>query len=285
MKLTRVLFAAVFLTAAAFGATAQAQMAGPAPPPGVPGAASPTLAPAATPAKSDADAEYILGPEDVIEIEVVGQADHVRSRIYTDGTINVNLIGTTKIAGMTPRQAADHLAGLLKAGGFYANPRINVEVVSYASRYVTVLGSVGAPGLVPMNRPFRLSEILARVGGVHPGAADYLIVTSEDGKESRYLIKDVASGQGDKDPFVKAGDKIYSPVADVFYISGQVRNPGPYPITQGMTLTEAIAKAGGLSESGSDKGAKLTRAGKKGKLNPNDKVLADDVIVVNERLF
>ena len=37
--------------------------------------------------------EYVIGPEDVVEVEVVGQPDHSRARVYTDGTIQVNLVG------------------------------------------------------------------------------------------------------------------------------------------------------------------------------------------------
>ena len=51
---------------------------------------------------------------------------------------------------------------------------VEVEVVSYASRYVTVLGAVGSPGLIPMDRPYRLSEILARVGGARQDGADHV---------------------------------------------------------------------------------------------------------------
>jgi polysaccharide biosynthesis/export protein len=236
-------------------------------------------------AASASEEEYVVGPEDAIEIEIVGSPDRLRARVKPDGTIQASLIGNVSVAGQTPSQLAKVFAKLLKEGGYFANPVINVELVSYSSRYVTVLGSIGSPGLVPMNRPYRLSEILARVGGVQTGAADYLIVRSDNGAENRYLIKDLATGDSSKDPYAKAGDKIYSPLAEVFYISGQVRAPGTYPVKQNMTLTQAIAQAGGLGESGSDRGAKLSRAGKKSKLNAADKVLPDDIIVINERLF
>lgn len=232
-----------------------------------------------------ASAEYVVGPEDVIEIEVVGQPDRVRAHVYADGTIQVNLLGKVSVAGRTTRQIGDEMAKALQAGGFYANPTVNVEVVSFASRYVTVLGDVGSPGLVPINRPYRLSEILARVGGVHATAADYVVVRSENGQEKRYFITQLATGDITQDPYVTAGDKIFSPVAEVFYISGQVRTPGSYPLQTNLTIRQAIVKGGGLTESGTDRGVEVTRGGKKMKLDASAKVEPGDVIVIRERLF
>lgn len=233
-----------------------------------------------------ASAEYVLGPEDVIEVEVVGQPDKLRARVYTDGSIQLNLVGKLEATGKTPKELGAEIAAALRAGGFYANPVVNVEISSYASRYVTVLGAVGNPSLVPINRPYRLSEILARVGGVRAEAADYLIVRPEaDGPEKRYLIDQLAVGGVDKDPFVTPGDKIYAPVAEVFYVSGQVNSPGPFAIKTDLTVRQAIARAGGLTASGSDKKVEVTRDGKKTKLKPDARVEPGDVLVVGERLF
>lgn len=238
------------------------------------------------PAQPNANAEYVLGAEDVIEVEVVGQPDKARARVYTDGSVQLNLVGKLEAAGKTPKQLGAEIAAALRAGGFYADPAVNVEVSSYASRYVTVLGAVGSPSLVPINRPYRLSEILARVGGVRGDAADYLVVRPEaPGPERRYLIDQLAMGDAEKDPYVTPGDKIYAPVAEVFYVSGQVNSPGPFAIKTDLTVRQAIARAGGLTASGSDKKVEVTRGGKKVKLNADAKVEPGDVLVVGERLF
>lgn len=244
-----------------------------------------TPTPVAAAASGAGQAEYVVGPDDVIEIEVVGQPDRTRAHVYADGTIQMNLLGKVMVSGRTTRQIGDEVAQALKAGAFYANPTVNVEVVSFASRYVTVLGDVASPGLVPINKPYRLSEILAKVGGVHPTAADYLVVRSEGGAEKRYPIQALATGDLSQDPYVAAGDKIYSPVAEVFYISGQIRTPGSYPLQSNLTIRQAIAKSGGLTESGTDRGVEVTRGGKKTKLDAGAKVEPGDVIVIRERLF
>jgi polysaccharide export outer membrane protein len=261
-------------------AAPKAPAAKPAPPP-----AAETIAAAKAADKAAGQAEYVLGPEDVIDIEVVGQADKAHARVYSDGTIQMNLIGKLQAGGKTTRVLGDEIAAALKAGGYYSSPVVNIEVASYAARYVTVLGAVGQPGLVPINRPYRLSEIMARVGGVREGAADYLTVRPDAGPERRYRIETLATGDNDQDPYATPGDKIFVPIAEVFYISGSITQPGTYPLRSDMTLRQAIARGGGLSESGTDHGVLVTRGGKRLKLDASAKVEPNDVIVIRERLF
>jgi polysaccharide export outer membrane protein len=279
------LLLALFALLAPGAALAQAR-----PTPAAPAAASvapevQSLQPAGGQKDETQKEEYVIGPEDVVEVEVVGQPDRSRARVYTDGTIQVNLVGRIPAAGRTPRQLGAEVAAALKAGGYYANPAVNVEVVGFSSRYVTVLGAVGSPGLVPINRQFRLSEILARVGGVREGAADYIIVRPENGPEKRYNVDKLAAGASSEDPMVAPGDKIFSPQADIIYITGQVKSPGTYPIKTDMTIAQAIARSGGLTDSGTDKHVKVTRGGKTLKLDPTAKVEPGDVLIIAERLF
>ena len=256
-------------------------------------AAGPAMAPAVAPSVAAPDAQpapspdYILGPDDVVDVEVLGRADFkTRARIGADGTIQLPLIGRIAAGDRTARALSEQVRAALQAGGYFASPIVNVEVVSYSSRYVTVLGAVTSPGLVTVNRSYRLSEILARVGGVSSAGADYIILRPADGSpEKRLLIKDLATGDPSQDPVVGAGDKIFAPQAELFYISGQVNSPGSYAVATGLTYRLAIAKAGGLGPAGSDRRLKVTRAGENLKVNLDDKVEPGDVIVIGERLF
>jgi polysaccharide export outer membrane protein len=160
-----------------------------------------------------------------------------------------------------------------------------VEVVSYGSRYVTMLGSFTQPGVVPLSRDFHLSEILARVGGVRGDGADYVILRSEGAPDKRYLVSKLSSGDPASDPVMKPGDKVFAPQAEVFYISGEVKAPGTYPMRSDLTIAQAIARGGGLTDSGTDKHVKVTRGGKTIKLEPGDKVQSGDVLLIAERLF
>jgi polysaccharide export outer membrane protein len=250
--------------------------------------APPAPAPAPAPAAATAqDQGYILGPEDVIEVEAVGHGDFkARVKIATDGTVQLPYLGAVTAADKTTQQLSEDLSKALEAGGFFSHPILRVDIVSYASRYVTVLGDVTTPGLVPTDRPYHLSDILARVGGLKASAADYVIVRPEKGPTRRLSIKALATGDDSQDPLVAPGDKIFSPSAEIFYISGQIKSPGAYALTTDMTVRQAIARGGGLTDLGTDRAMQVTRGGKKlGRLDLDSPVEAGDVIVIGERLF
>jgi polysaccharide export outer membrane protein len=236
------------------------------------------------------DRSYALGMGDVVDVSVVGRTDfNTRARIGSDGTIVLPLLGAVTAVEKTPSQLADEIRGGLERGGFFSAPVVRVEVVGFASRYVTVLGNVGNPGLLPLDRTYRLSEIMARVGGRASGGGDYVVLTRIDGTSKRYKISDLAVAIGDADPAVAAGDKIFIPAAEneVFYLTGAVKDPGMYQLNEGMTVRLAIARGGGVSDMGSEGKVKITRKGKqlKGVKLDETVIEAGDIIKIGERLF
>jgi polysaccharide export outer membrane protein len=274
-RLAATLAALVPFAAASFLASqATAQAAPPAPPPLVA-------------IHGSAEQTYVLGLSDVIEVSVLTHPEYTtKDRIGEDGTIQLPYLGTVKAAGMTAAQLEASVAAALDKGGFFAKPIVKVDIDAFGSRYVTVLGAFATPGLVPVDRAYRLSEILARVGGVRDTGADYIVLTTASGQAERLTVKEIATGGLAQDPYVQPGDKIYSPPAEVFYVSGQVNAPGAYGVVPGMTLRMAIARAGGVTMIGSEKKLKLTRHGEKmAHMDLNDKVEPGDIIVIGQNLF
>jgi polysaccharide export outer membrane protein len=231
--------------------------------------------------------DYILGPSDVIEVDLLGVTDFTtKQRIDEGGTIRLPMIGVVQAANQTVGELADSVAAKLKAGGFYSAPIVKVDVASFGSRYVTVLGAFAQPGLVPIDRPYRLSEIVARVGGVKDSGADYVVYRPHGGGERKIAVADLASGDIKDDPVVAPGDKIYSPPADLVFVSGQVKSPGGFPITPGMTIRMALSRGGGVTDQGTESRVTLTRNGvKTTHVKLDDRVQSGDVLVVGERLF
>jgi len=242
-----------------------------------------------TPSAGVQDRSFPLGLGDVIYVGVIGRSDFsVRARVASDGTVVLPLLGSVPAVGRAPDQLAEDIRGALERGGYFSNPVVRVEVLGVASRYVTVLGFVGQPGLVTLDRDYRLSEILARVGGRNAGGANHVLLTRADGKSERLSIDKIATGVPGQDPIIRPGDRIFIPASEneVFYISGQVRSPGAYPVADGMTYRIAIAKGGGVTDMGTEKKIKVVRNGttlKKVKLE--DPVQPGDVITIGERLF
>jgi polysaccharide export outer membrane protein len=260
-------------------------MAGPCAAQPAPAAQSATPPATASSGAPVADNNYILGVGDVIEVSVLGQTYTGGGRIDADGKIQLQYLGAVKVSEQTAAQVQDQIGKALEASGYFVHPTIRVNVVSFTSRYVTVLGAFRAPGLVPVDRAYRVSEILAKVGGVSELGADYLVLTPLQGPARNLLVKDLATGDSTQDPYVQPGDKLYSPSADIFYISGEVKSPSTFPLTPGITISQAIARAGGLTDLGSNKGIKVTRKGQTVNVDLGDKVQPNDVIMIKQRLF
>ena len=236
------------------------------------------------------DSSYALGVGDILEISLVGRSEFgSRVRISADGTILLPMIGVVPATNKTVSDLADQVRQELIKGQFYSDPVVRIEVIGISSRYATILGAVGAPGLLPLDRNYHLSEVLSKSGGRSGNSADYILVTHAGGGPSeRYYISKLASGTPEQDPIVRAGDKIFIPSAEdeVFYISGQVNKPGSYPVTEGLTVRMALARGGGVTENGSENKVKIVRDGKPVK-SPKleDPVKPGDIFTIGEKLF
>jgi len=105
----------------------------------------------------------------------------------------------------------------------------------------------------------------------------------------RVSVQELQSGNPERNILLQAGDTVYVPRAAQVYISGSVARPGPIRFQEGMTLLQALTMAGGVTERGSQKRAKVLRTveGKKQevKVQLSDLVQPEDTIIVPERFF
>lgn len=280
----RTIFAAGLLLLQAFlaGSPATAQSA-PTPPSGpIAGAAE-----AGKPAPNALTEGYVIGVGDVVEVSVLGRQDYVaRVQVQIDGTVQLPLIKDIPAAERTVLQLRNDIRSSLIKGQYFTDPAVSVVVVSFSSRYVTVLGEVTTPGLVPTDRSYRLSEIIARAGGLKPTAADSIVLTRATGESRSYDMKAVASGGNEQDPVVNPNDRIFVDKTAEFYVTGAVNGPGVHPLRRNMTLRMAIAQAGGTTANGSMKRVKVFREGKQvPKFGLEQVIQPGDSIEVGERLF
>jgi len=119
--------------------------------------------------------DYILGPDDVLEVTVHGlypggETRPIRVQIMADGSIQLPLVGPVRVGGMNVMQAhvAIHNA---YADGFIKEPRTNVFLVERALTSVLVLGEVGAPGMYRLPKYENdVAHALAVAGGLREDA-------------------------------------------------------------------------------------------------------------------
>jgi polysaccharide export outer membrane protein len=108
-----------------------------------------------------------INPNDVLNIKVFRE-DELEStlRVSRDGLVIFPLIGTVKVAGKSPEQAADLIRSLL-AKDYLVNPQVAVTITVYDKRRFSVLGEVQKPGSydMPDREGLTLLEALAMAGG------------------------------------------------------------------------------------------------------------------------
>lgn len=235
-----------------------------------------------------ADTGYVLGANDTITVQVYGQPDAgVTTRIKADGTIVMPLIGTVKAEGQTQLQLADTVKTKLIKGGFFKDPFVNVEIGAYVSKTVNVAGKVTNPGVLPLDKDYTVLEMLLRSGWIREQGAGYVYLRrAKGGEEVRLDAEQLVRGAPDKNMILAPGDTLFVPDAETFYVYGQVGHPGTFPIIRDMTLRQALALAGGVTASGSERKVALIRGG--GKEVPaklDVPVQKGDVYIVKERLF
>jgi polysaccharide export outer membrane protein len=104
-------------------------------------------------------------------------------------------------------------------------------------------------------------------GGLTSGAGDRAAVTRVTGRQQTVdidLVRLLEAGDASHDIPLLDGDSIYVEEASFFAVSGEVRNPGRYRFRDGITLEEALAMAGGLTDNASREGIVLTRETQEG---------------------
>jgi polysaccharide export outer membrane protein len=240
--------------------------------------------------------DYPLGPGDVLKIMVFQHPDlSVESRIADSGRITYPLLGTLQVGGLSADQAERLIARGLQEGGFLRDPQVSVLVSQFRSQQVSVLGNVNRPGRYPIDaQTMRLSEVLALAGGVSEGGGDRVVITTVQAGSPRRVEIDLneifVAGKFDQDIPMRSGDSVYVHRAPVYYVYGQVQRPGMYSIERGMTLAQAVAKGGGLTLRGTDRGLRVFRRDERGEVRVSEPRLDEtvrpsDLIFLRESLF
>ncbi|MFZ9408168.1 MAG: polysaccharide export protein EpsE [Burkholderiaceae bacterium] len=243
-----------------------------------------------------ADDDYRLGPGDTIRILVFQHPDlTLETRIPESGMLSYPLVGAVLAAGQSQTGLAETLAQRLRQGRFLTDPQVSVLITAHRSQQVSVLGQVARPGRYPIEvGGLRLSEVLALAGGISPTGADSVVLMRREGQSRNRRVFDlgqlVGPVEGAEDPVLRAEDLIFVERAPQYYIYGQVQRPGMYGVDRGLTVAQAIAKGGGLTLRGTDRGIRLQRRHSDGRLlvqevRLEEPVQPDDLLIVRESVF
>lgn len=172
-----------------------------------------TRAAASTPATPPADLEYIIGPDDVLAVNVWKEPDLSRSiPVRPDGKITLPLIGDVEANGSTPAQLQARLEkGLAE---FVSKPSVTVIVQEAKSHKFNVIGEVVKPGTYLMSGPMTVLDAIALAGGFREWAKMKSIYILRAGPGGRQRIpfnyKQVVNGKA-PDIQLKIRDSIVVP--------------------------------------------------------------------------
>ncbi len=164
--------------------------------------------------------EFLLGPEDVLEVVVWRNEDLSREVVVRpDGKISMPLIGDVRASGLTADQLAEQIADRLKE--FKETPTVSVSVKAVNSYNVYVLGEVATPGKFQLQSYTTVLQAIALAGGFTQFASRnkmQVIRNSANGdplrREMRIPVRydDLLSGNGWPGNFIlKSGDIIVVP--------------------------------------------------------------------------
>ncbi len=130
--------------------------------------ATATLSPATVPRSllaSTPEAEYKVGPQDLLEIQVWGQPDMARTvRVNLQGRISLPLIGPIDAVGLTAQQLEKSISDRL-GERFLQDPQVTVFIKEFTTLRFTIEGAVNKPGVYPLSGQITLLRALAVAGG------------------------------------------------------------------------------------------------------------------------
>jgi polysaccharide export outer membrane protein len=271
----------------------------------LPTASTGNSSPGATDSAPRADDRYRIGPGDVLDIRVFNRPQLSREAVRVDqaGVIQMPLIeGDIKAACLTEGELAKEIARLYLK--YQRHPYVNVFVKEYSSTPVAVIGAVDKPGRFQLQRRVRLLELLAFAGGqtekagariqlARTGsintcdapkgeAAGTLAVASDDGSETVFYfnLNDTLRGDEKSNPYVRPGDIINLPEADQAYVVGNVFKPQAVTLKDPVTVSQAIAMAGGTLPATRTNGIRIIRQTPG---SPEKTVIIVDLKAINTR--
>lgn len=161
-----------------------------------------------------ATTEYLIGPEDVLDISVWKNPELSRKvPVRPDGKVSLPLVNDIQAAGLTPSELREQLAKRLAE--FVPTPEVAVIVQEVQSLKVAVIGAVKTPGRFMLKSPATVLECLALAQGLTEFAArDRIVVLRQNGNTTQRIpfnYRKVAEGSDQENFFVKPGDIIVVP--------------------------------------------------------------------------
>ncbi len=245
-----------------------------------------------------AEKEYIISKGDMLTIGVWGEPELSTSAVVRpDGKISLATIGDMTVVGLTTRALRNRITSSLTELLF--NPQVYVAVNEFPSNNMIVYGPGTASAVVPLRGKTTLLQILSSLNPTFTADLSQAYL-ERDGQKIASNFEDLyRKGIGEEsDLEVLASDRLFIPLKSNFivYIEGAVNSPTSLPLTDGMTVLQAIHQAGGFSRFADPNDTIITRNNERiivrlsdliddGDMSQNILLQGGDLVVVDTSWF
>jgi polysaccharide export outer membrane protein len=249
--------------------------------------------------------DFIVGPEDVLEVQVWDNKD-LNQIVFVgpDGKASLPLAGQIQVAGKTVQELQDYLAAVYAKT--IKSAAVTVIIKEIKSRPVYFVGGFGKPGVIQpgviqLTRDLTLIQAVALVGGLTPSAdPERGFVLRKEKVIPVDFTKLMQTGDVSQNLKLEPGDSVVAPLADLVYVQGEVKTPGAVKYMQDLTVIMAISQVGGFTPRAAGgrvdilrgKGEKKERirvdvdkVSRAPDENPDVLLKPNDIVLVPQRLF
>ena len=226
----------------------------------------------------EADADFHLGVGDIVDITVDKAPELSGSyRVALNGSFEMYFLGRIQALNKTTEELRSLISDGLR-GRYLMAPKVVVVLKQRNSRAVYVQGAVRNPGIYQLDGRVSLLKLISLCGGLtdNHGSAAFIfrkasgpnetaqepvaIATSADPSDrqgenpgsAEYTFNSVnisglLKGNLSENVMIESHDIVNIPIADLFFVAGEVRAPGSFPLKTGTTLRQAISLAQGFT--------------------------------------
>jgi protein involved in polysaccharide export with SLBB domain len=206
---------------------------------------------------------YRVGPGDVLDVRL-SDAVSAQPTLFTVTPAGLlehpDLSAPLLSSGLTVEEITARLEDELKRRSSVKNPNVSVAVSEYVSHTILVSGLVKEPGTKILKREGIPLYVVVADAQPLPEAGRVTVLRNESNES--HLINLLEPSE--MNMLVRRGDVItlQANPTEFFYVGGEVKSPGEKSFRRGLTLTQAIIAAGGLTRN--SKEARLARDNGKG---------------------
>lgn len=172
--------------------------------------------------------------------------------VARDGTVNVPYAGRIRVAGKTPVEVERLIvAGLASKT---SDPQVMVAMTKSFSNSVTVTGDVTQGARVPLSAAGeKVLDVIAMAGGIRAPVHEAFVTVSRDGQSLSVPMQAILANTREN-IYVRPGDvvTVYRAPQSFTAFGATGRNAVVGFDAGGLTLEEALGKAGGLIDDRSD---------------------------------